>query len=99
MYANGRKIVTGFCIVYAWKNELVPPVTRCGFTVTKKVGKAVVRNSIKRKFREIFFSIYGRLQPGYDLVIVAKSCSADVSYRNLREDIIQGLANHDLFVS
>jgi ribonuclease P protein component len=46
---------------------------RVGFTVTKKVGNAVVRNRIRRRLREAV-RVYaaGDMQPGKDYVIVGR---------------------------
>jgi ribonuclease P protein component len=51
------------------------PVPRLGITVTRRVGKAVRRNRIKRLVREWFRSSQERLRgawQGYDLVVIAK---------------------------
>ena len=46
---------------------------RVGFTVTKKVGNAVMRNRIRRRLREAVRNhAAGDMQPGHDYVIVAR---------------------------
>jgi ribonuclease P protein component len=45
---------------------------RLGVTVTRKSGKAVVRNRFKRLLREAFRLDQALLPPGYDLVVVPK---------------------------
>jgi ribonuclease P protein component len=47
---------------------------RVGFTVTKKIGNAVVRNRIRRVLRE-WLRVNGWVKPGRDVVIVAKPTS------------------------
>lgn len=48
-------------------------VPRVGFTVTKKVGNAVMRNRIRRRLREAVRNhAAGDMQPGHDYVIVAR---------------------------
>ena len=46
---------------------------RVGFTVTKKVGNAVVRNRIRRRLKEaVRVHAAGDMQPGNDYVIVGR---------------------------
>ena len=47
---------------------------RFGFTVTRKIGNAVVRNRIRRRFREALRQLApGIVRPGHDYVLVARS--------------------------
>jgi ribonuclease P protein component len=41
--------------------------------VGRKIGKAVVRNKVKRAVRQAFWELGERLQPGHDYVIVARA--------------------------
>ena len=48
-------------------------VSRCGFVVSKRVGKAVDRNRARRRVREAVRLIYDRIAPGWDLVFILRS--------------------------
>ena len=48
-------------------------VSRCGFVVGKRVGKAVDRNRARRRVREAVRLVYGHILPGWDLVFVLRS--------------------------
>ena len=58
-------------------------ISRYGITVSRHVGKAVVRNKIKRRFREILRKI--TLQPGFDIVIIARASAAKADYSEMKK--------------
>jgi ribonuclease P protein component len=83
VYGKGRAWANRLLVLRALPNGL--PNTRCGFVVSKRVGKAVVRNRLKRRLRE-------GLRPlatvtGRDLVFLARPPAAQASYHDLREAI------------
>jgi len=51
-------------------NEL--PYSRFGFSVSSRIGNAVERNRIKRRLREAMRLRMDTLQPGWDIVFIAK---------------------------
>ncbi|MFW6011021.1 MAG: ribonuclease P protein component [Desulfosalsimonas sp.] len=53
--------------------------SRLGITVTRKTGKAVVRNRIKRFVREFFRQNRHLLGPGVDINVIAKKAAADAT--------------------
>lgn len=73
-------------VLYCRKNNT--DSNRLGITVSTKLGKAVCRNRIKRRFREIYRSNSDRLLPGYDIIMVARTKTADAEYRELETDYL-----------
>ena len=60
---------------YAW---------RVGFTASRKVGGAVVRNRARRRLREVVrLHLPALLQPGHDVVLVARTQAAVASFSQL----------------
>jgi ribonuclease P protein component len=45
---------------------------RYGFIVSKHLGKAVQRNRVRRRMREVVRLLHPQLQPGYDVVMIAR---------------------------
>ena len=86
LYAKGRNAVTPTLGIYARRNRTGG--NRVGFTVTVKLGHAVVRNRIRRRLREIYRLHEEKLRRGYDLVIVARGRSVDAAYRDLERDFL-----------
>ena len=70
-----------FLVLYARKNRT--GTNRIGITVSKKLGHAVVRNRTRRRLREIYRLHEDRFQPGWDLVVVARSRAVDADFSRL----------------
>ena len=69
---------------------------RAGFTVTKKIGTAVVRNRVRRRLRAAVAAEAARLQPGIDYVVIGRRSALTSDFSGLRADIARGLAKvHD----
>lgn len=65
-------------------------ICRVGFTVTKKIGSAVIRNKIRRRFREAVMLTLPRFKiSGYDYVVIAGKTCPNASY----PEIVSGLHN------
>ncbi|KXA18047.1 ribonuclease P protein component [Gardnerella vaginalis] len=60
---------------------------RLGLAVSKNVGKAVVRNKVKRRFRAIAKEHQSLLPNGCDVVLRAKPTAASASFESLNEQI------------
>ena len=86
LYAKGRSAVTPTLVVYSRRNN--SGANRVGFTVTVKLGHAVVRNRIRRRLREIYRLREAELRRGHDLVIVARGRSVKAAYRELERDFL-----------
>lgn len=74
--------------VHKFPNEL--GTARLGLSVSKKVGNAVVRNTVRRRFKEIFRDLASEVQ-GIDIVVSAKPSSAGASFGELREEFERSL--------
>ena len=59
---------------------------RVGFTVSKRVGNAVVRNRVKRRLREIVRASTSLLDAGWDYVVIARPRAATSDFQALRKD-------------
>ena len=68
------------------------PVVRLGFTATRKVGNAVIRNRAKRRLREAARALAPQLAvPGSDYVFIARMGTADRPWDRLLDDVKSAL--------
>ena len=65
----------GALVVYVARNDL--EWSRLGLSVSKRVGKAVRRNYVRRRIREAFRTQKGELPKGLDIICVARTKAAD----------------------
>ncbi|NYE18543.1 ribonuclease P protein component [Microbacterium immunditiarum] len=72
--------------------EAVTAPPRFGFIVSKKVGTAVVRNTVRRRLKAVCAEAVGTVRPGTDVVIRALPGSANAAYSELRAEISRCLA-------
>jgi ribonuclease P protein component len=83
--------VTGACFVVValerTRDTSLPPTSRLGITVSRKVGRAVVRNRVKRRIREWFRASRSSLGPGFDLVVIGRPAAAHLSRTSAEEEL------------
>ncbi len=60
--------------------------TRFGFITPRRIGMAVIRNRVRRRLREICRLYRPVLDPGWLVVIVAKSPAAKATFSEMREE-------------
>ena len=67
-------------------------LVRVGFTVTKKIGNAVVRNRMKRRFRALVRDIFPESAiPGADHVLIGRSSGIERDYATLAAELKRAL--------
>jgi ribonuclease P protein component len=68
------------------------PQMRAGFTVTKKIGSAVVRNRMKRRFRALAREVLpNRGHAGSDHVMIGRAGGIERDFTALRDDLARAL--------
>lgn len=91
--ASARRQGTGGFLLQARDRADGDPRSRIGFTASKKIGNAVLRNRAKRRLRALAREVLApHALPGWDYVLVARP-EATVSrpYADLRADLEQAL--------
>lgn len=91
--ARGRRSATPGFILQAWDRR-DGGTARIGWTCSKKVGNAVVRNKAKRRLREITRLVLpNNGKPGYDYVLIGRAkTTATRDFAQMQEDLRAALA-------
>ena len=91
LYAKGKSAVSPYMVVYCRRNR--EGVNRLGYTVSVKLGHAVVRNRVRRRLREIYRLNSPKLKSGWDIVVVARTRCVDAEYRQLESAFLRACAS------
>ena len=92
VYETGRKFFTRYAVLFFAGNDLAH--SRIGITATKKIGKANVRNRLKRWTREVYRRQRGPLDLDdrrLDIVVNVKPTAAEASFQDFRDDLGRAL--------
>ena len=76
-----KGVADGFLVLYARKNRTEG--NRVGITVSKKLGKAHIRNRTRRRIREVYRLNEERFRSGWDIVVVARTKAVDAPFADL----------------
>ena len=93
MYETGRKVLSRYSVLFFAPNDLRH--SRIGITTTKKIGKAAVRNRLKRWTREVYRRQRAPLgfdELSIDVVVNVKPAAADAAYDDFSRDLGRALA-------
>lgn len=90
--AKGASCARGAVVVQALDRSAEREAVRAGFTATRKIGGAVVRNRAKRRLREaarLTLPLHGRA--GFDYVFIARGGTAARPWVRLLDDVKSAL--------
>ena len=89
VYKQGTAYRGKLFTVHEFPNEL--GTLRLGLSVSKKVGNAVVRNTLRRRLREIFANVAPEAGSDRDLVVSARPAARGASFEDLRAEFSRAL--------
>ncbi len=90
--AQGASLARGAVVVQARPRGDDAPLVRAGFTATKRIGGAVVRNRAKRRMREAArLLLPEHARPGHDYVFIARGGATTRPWPRLLDDVKSAL--------
>ena len=94
VYGKGSTLVGDLLVMKALPNGLT--LSKYGISVSKRVGKAVVRNRVKRLLREILRVT--QLKSGWDIILIARPAAGRADYLSLEKSVSDLLSRARLLV-
>jgi len=94
VYESGKAAADKLLVIKVIPNKL--DVLRAGFSVTKDIGKATVRNRVKRLLKENLRLM--DVKPGWDIVLIARRPVADMDYHEINRSMNKLLNRLDLLI-
>ena len=87
-----KKIYTPYFIIQKLETNNIDNLPHFGFTITKKIGSAVVRNKIKRRLKSIIRELFKYKDKYFDLgfnyILICKKGIVRVSYNDLENEMM-----------
>lgn len=95
VYRRGKSFYNNLLVLYIYRNNSVK--NRVGISVSKKVGKSVIRNRVKRLIGESYRHNCNNLKNGYDLVFIARNASKEKNYKDMENSLVNLLNKAGLY--
>lgn len=83
---TGKSYAHPFVVLIKERNQLAR--TRVGVSTGRSIGGAVSRNRAKRRLREIMRKYIHQLEPGWDLIILARKPLLDADWDTLNQAVV-----------
>ncbi|MBP3494254.1 MAG: ribonuclease P protein component [Oscillospiraceae bacterium] len=96
IYRKGKSVVSPYLVLYCQRNR--EGKTRLGITVSTKLGKAVVRNRVRRRLRELWRLHLPMMESGWDVILVARGRAVRASYQKLEKEYCRVLKEASLWL-
>ncbi|MBL0925421.1 MAG: ribonuclease P protein component [Sphingomonadaceae bacterium] len=89
---RGKRYATPGFVLLVRDRQDDDPAKRLGITITKKVGNAVVRNRMRRRFRELAREMLGdKGKVGADHILIGRDGGIERDFAELRADLTKAL--------
>jgi ribonuclease P protein component len=90
VFQDGQSMANRQFVIYVLDRP-EQPYFRLGLSVSKKIGKAVVRNRVKRYIRQAFLELREEIVTGKDYVIIARMPASEMNYFEVKKSLMHVL--------
>lgn len=95
IYKHGETKSTN-CLAVSFVKTKIQPF-KVGFSVSKKIGKSVVRNKVKRRLRESFCALYNNINQKHNYIFIAKQGIELLGFEEIKQVMMQLLTKNGLY--
>jgi ribonuclease P protein component len=96
VYNKGKSLANRHLVMYVVKTG--KQINHIGISVSKKVGKSVVRSRVTRLIRESYRLREQQIAKGYDIVIIARVFANGASFQEIDHSLKHLLKKHNLLL-
>ena len=97
VYRRGKSVANRYLVLYKCRNKM--GTNRLGVSVSKKVGKSVIRSRVTRLIKESYRLKEDQIdRSGWDFVIIARTNANNAGYQDIAEALDQ-LLKHQKILS
>jgi len=86
VFHRGRSFANRQFVLYVYKRKTKGPF-RLGISISRKVGKAVIRNRMKRMIKEVVRGWAPKLKPQVDLVVIVRKQAVGMDYQQVKRSL------------
>lgn len=86
VYNAGKVYANNLVVMYIVLNKT--SCNKTGFSVSKKVGKSVIRNKVRRRMKESYRLNSGRIKKGYNIVFISRVKANSASYAEIEKAML-----------
>ena len=97
VYKHGKSFANRYLVMYILNNK--SEYSRIGISVSKKVGKAIIRNKVRRRIKEAYrLNIDEKIKNGYDIVFIARVAIKDADYVDIEKSMKHLIRKSDMYM-
>ncbi|MCL2336867.1 MAG: ribonuclease P protein component, partial [Firmicutes bacterium] len=97
VYNRGKSIANRQLVMYIYPNGTM--CNRLGISVSKKVGKSVVRSRVTRLIRESYRLVEDKVSKGYDIIVIARTGVNGLPFCDVQKSVVYLLKKQGLYDS
>ena len=91
LYKNGKRRGSFYFNLILMSQNDRGEIIRLGFSISKKIGKAVVRNRLRRRVREIFRELFKDYTESLDILFIAKKQVTVLGFAELKANLKESM--------
>jgi len=97
VYKHGKSFANRYLVMYILNNK--SEYSRIGISVSKKVGKAIIRNKVRRRIKEAYrLNIDENIKNGYDIIFIARVAIKDADYFDIEKSMKHLIRKSDMYM-